>query len=116
MSRMDRFYNFVAAHVGIVIVVVFCLCVAAYIIWGTFPNSSFSADALRDLSPEQVIAQVGPPDSPPAQYLKLNWTEEDELEKGPLVLTWEDRYSWRGFGYSVVFRRGKVAQVLIGHK
>ena len=78
-------------------------------------DSRFNADKLIGLTPEQAIARLGPPDYDP-RTLTPGWTPADEASGDPLKIFYDDRWSWLGNEYMIVFQGGRVVDVKTARK
>ena len=89
---------------------VFLAFFIAYIVWGVYPDPRFRLSKLRGLTPEQVIARLGPPTdkrhaAPP----------DDTTNESLVVFDYEGRYRWGGFSYGVMFgKNNRVKYVFVG--
>ena len=105
----------------------------AYLAWEfrSDPNPHISVVELGGLTPDQVIARLGPPGPFPfSDPRKPNpndpkfppWTPDQERERGPLVLEYDDYVLYKnghnndwfpphvGHSYGIVFEDGRVAE------
>lgn len=103
----------------------------AHFIWGIrSPDPRYTMQNLGGLTPDQVIARLGPPPFPgdPRQGDREDpkqkpWTPELEGELGPLQFYYHDNGKtavWipphNGHEYGIIFKNGHVAEVLVGSK
>ena len=88
---------------------VFLASFIAYIVWGAYPDPQFRLSKLKGLTPEQVIARLGPP------TVKSHTAPPDTANESRLMFDYTDKYRLRGFEYSVIFgRNNRVEWVLVG--
>jgi hypothetical protein len=88
------------------------------VVWGSYPDPHKSMKALGGLTPDQVIAQLGPPwNHDDRKWHPINpggkpWTPAQEAAWGPLVFIYHDALPrWKGYRYAVIFQNNRVSQV-----
>jgi len=113
-ARRKRTENVMQA----VIVAAFALWTA----WGARPDPSINMKKLAGMTPDQVIACLGPPQSDPRKPLHgfpPEWTPELEA-KGPctpLTFTYYDSFPyWQGYWHAIIFKNYRVVGITTGAK
>lgn len=120
-------------HLKIVRNTILVLIVAlalAYIVWGAYPDPRMNMAELGGLTPDEVIARVGPPRIDPRKT-PLYKNPDGHLETwnadlaakgayGPLTFIYNDSGSflcrWQGYEYALVFKNNRVARVVVATK
>jgi len=99
--------------------------IAVYVVWGAFPDPRITFGSLGGLTPDQVVAKIGPPHwdrRKPNAWGNPGWSAAGEArgEDGPLAFEYNGHfnngffpYRWFGWTYGVVFRNGRVAEVRV---
>src|SRR5689334_1441194 len=89
---------------------------AVWVYRGVRGDARMSVKKLKGLTPEQVIARVGPPEYDPRLPTYGSWTPADEASGDPLKFYYHDPWSLLGHEYAIVFRGGRVVDVKTGTK
>lgn len=97
-------------------ILAFIILFALYIGWGASPDPRFSLAHLNGMTPEQVIAQLGPPRIDLRLPKFEGWTPAMQESVGPLKFYYYDEYRWRGFEYCIIFHDNHVSDARFGTK
>jgi hypothetical protein len=71
-------------------------------------NPKFDINALRGLTPNQVVSQLGTPNY---DLRNAGWKPADEQTGDLLKLFYDDRGGWLGQEYEIIFSQNKVIEV-----
>lgn len=97
------------------IIGVLLVLLGIYIYWGSKPDPRFTLVNLQGLTPDEVIARLGPPDVDPRLPKWGSWTPQNKYGE-LLIFTYRSGWDWRGFNYGVVFENNHVVKVSVGAK
>lgn len=95
------------------LVIILLVLLAIYIAWGANPDPRFALDKLQGLTPDEVIAQLGPPLEDPRLPKFGGWTPQTGI---PLILSYRGGLEWQDFYYGIVFDKNHVTKVNVATK